>query len=174
MSVGVVVFFVVLGGLFLPITVRGSFSFDIVSNEGAVSVLFYRLKIFRAKLSVSSRGILLEGKKKSVIPFTSITGNGDFKARFFKKLFTSLRYNDVRLFGNVGMGVVASSLTCGALNVLSGSCLSLAINRLNIKNYRYYFYPSFADTKGAVYISGSMTFSVALIIYCALCSVIKN
>lgn len=171
MNVFLIIFFILLLLLFFPITLRGSFKFDVSQNMGDVLLQFFKIKVYMAKVSFSTKEVTLTSQKRALVfPFSGIKNGGDFKTRFLKNLAVFAKYNNARILGSVGIvnNAMASSLTCGLLNIFSGGALSFATNKLNIKNYTYEFFPSFLMPTMDLYLSSSITINLAVVLYSAI------
>ena len=161
-----IIYVVVVVILFLPIKVKGKFSYRLTQNEGYLSLYLFNLRLLLYKTTiVPFKFVMSNGKKKLVFDF-AFTGSNNFMEIFIAKIFGIIQVNNFNLYVNLGLfDPFSTSLSCAFLDAIALSTLSALSTKKYFHNYSVRFMPSYNEFNCTLASSFSCSINLFCIIY---------
>ena len=137
MKVFLFVLGIILILLFFPFRLKGKLSYNILKNEGYLSLFFYSIKLTLISIKFLPFKIKLKSQnKKFYLSFKDLVQENNFGEVFINSIFKVVKIKSIKFFSNLQFkdNSFLPYLTCGTLYVLFGVFYSFFSNIKNFSN----------------------------------------
>ena len=173
------IFFIISIAIFLlislPIRLKCKFIYDIISNNGYLSLFFFKIKFFLSKFRLYFLRIEIERNNKTeTIYFSDFQSKSKFKEVFFSELIKYISIKNIRIYSNFGIedNPFVSSILAKSSEIIFKIARIFVNNKKRIENSKIIFIPNFYRSKFLLCFTSSIKFSILLIIFCFFKSIL--
>jgi len=133
MRVFFILFFVLFLLLIIPLNLKTKLIYNMLKNQGFVSVYFYKIKLLVNKWKFIPFKIVIENKKgkKSYIYFNKPNKNNSYKDIFLNQIIKKIYIKNFRTYANCGIkeNYLATAIGVGVLKIVVAifNCFLLSV-----------------------------------------------